>query len=75
MAHAVYIPVSSARNVRVMLLSQDSSEFQSIFTCSKRSFRSSGKAVPCLTKRHAIRAHWGVEVQLHAFFDLGTRWR
>jgi hypothetical protein len=28
-----------------------------------------------LTKHHAIRAYWGVEVQLHTFFDLGTRWR
>jgi hypothetical protein len=29
----------------------------------------------CLTKHHAMKAYWGVEVQLHAFFDLGTRWR
>jgi hypothetical protein len=24
---------------------------------------------------HAMKAYWGVEVYLHAFFDLGTRWR
>jgi hypothetical protein len=29
----------------------------------------------CLTKRHAMKTYWGMEVQLHAFFDLGTRWR
>jgi hypothetical protein len=29
----------------------------------------------CLTKHHAMKAYWGVEVQLHSFFDLGTRWR
>jgi hypothetical protein len=23
----------------------------------------------------AIKAYWGVEVYLHSFFDLGTRWR
>jgi hypothetical protein len=28
-----------------------------------------------LTKHHAMKAYWGVEVQLHSFFDLGTRWR
>jgi hypothetical protein len=22
-----------------------------------------------------MKAYWGVEVQLHLFFDLGTRWR
>jgi hypothetical protein len=22
-----------------------------------------------------MKAYWGVEIQLHAFFDLGTRWR
>jgi hypothetical protein len=27
----------------------------------------------CLTKNHVIKAYWGVEAQLHAFFDLGTR--
>jgi hypothetical protein len=26
----------------------------------------------CLTKHHAIKAYWGVEVQLHAFFDFGS---
>jgi len=31
------------------------------------------KLSPCLTKHHAMKAHWRVEVQLHAFFDLGTR--
>jgi len=29
----------------------------------------------CLTKHHAMKTHWGVEEQLHSFFDLGTRWR
>jgi hypothetical protein len=29
----------------------------------------------CLTKHHAMKAYWGMEVQLNAFFDLGTRWR
>jgi len=27
----------------------------------------------CLTKHHAMKTYWRVEVQLHAFFDLGTR--
>jgi hypothetical protein len=36
-----------------------------------------GKAVPVffVTKHHAMKTYWGVEVYLHAFFDLGTRWR
>jgi hypothetical protein len=36
-----------------------------------------GKVVPVLplTKHHAMKAYWGVEVQLHPFFDLGTRRR
>jgi hypothetical protein len=29
----------------------------------------------CLTKHHAMKAFWGVDVYLHAFFDVGTRWR
>jgi hypothetical protein len=29
----------------------------------------------CLTKYHAMKAYWGVEVQLHAVLDLGIRWR
>jgi hypothetical protein len=28
-----------------------------------------------LTEYHAMKAYWGVGVQLHLFFDLGTRWR
>jgi hypothetical protein len=28
-----------------------------------------------LTEHHAMKAYWGVEVQLHPFFDLGTRRR
>jgi hypothetical protein len=28
-----------------------------------------------LTKHYTMKAYWGVEVQLHAFFGLGTRWR
>jgi hypothetical protein len=27
-----------------------------------------------LTDHHAMKAYWGVEVWLHSFFDLGTRW-
>jgi hypothetical protein len=26
-------------------------------------------------KHHAIEVYWGMEVQLHTFVDLGTRWR
>jgi hypothetical protein len=26
-------------------------------------------------EHHAMKAYWGVEVQLHSFFDFGTRWR
>jgi hypothetical protein len=34
------------------------------------------KVVPVLlTKHHAMKAFWGVDVELHSFFDLGTRWR
>jgi hypothetical protein len=29
----------------------------------------------CVTKYHAMKAYWGVEVYFHAFFDFGTRWR
>jgi hypothetical protein len=29
----------------------------------------------CLTKHHAMKTYWGVEVYLHAFFELDTRWR
>jgi hypothetical protein len=28
-----------------------------------------------LTEHHSIKAYWGMEVQLHSFFDLGTRCR
>jgi len=28
-----------------------------------------------LLEHHATKVYWGVEVQLHAFFDVGTRWR
>jgi hypothetical protein len=28
----------------------------------------------CLTKHHAVKAYWGVEVKLHSFFDFGTRY-
>jgi hypothetical protein len=28
-----------------------------------------------LTQHHVMKADWGVEVQLHSFFDLGSRWR
>jgi hypothetical protein len=33
------------------------------------------KLSQCLTKHHAMKAYWGVEVYLHAFFHFGTRWR
>jgi len=29
----------------------------------------------CLTEHHAMKTCWRVEVWLHAFFDIGTRWR
>jgi len=28
-----------------------------------------------LTEHYAMMAYWGVEVELHAVLDLGTRWR
>jgi hypothetical protein len=28
-----------------------------------------------VTGHHAIKAYWGVEVYVHAFFGLGNRWR
>jgi len=28
-----------------------------------------------LTDHNAMKAYWGEEAMLHAFFDLGTRWR
>jgi hypothetical protein len=36
-----------------------------------------GRVVPLLfsTKHHTTKAYWGVEVYLHAFFDLGIRCR
>jgi hypothetical protein len=36
-----------------------------------------GKVVSVLhlTEHHAMKAYWGVVVQLHPFFDLGTRRR
>jgi hypothetical protein len=34
------------------------------------------KFVPVLLiKQHAMKAYFGVEVKLHPFFDLCTRWR
>jgi hypothetical protein len=35
-----------------------------------------GEVVPVLfffTEHHTMKVYWGVEVQLHTFFDLGTR--
>jgi hypothetical protein len=34
-----------------------------------------GKVVPVFNYVPHCENVWGVEVQLHAFFDLGTRWR
>jgi hypothetical protein len=36
-----------------------------------------GKVVPVLflNEHHAMKAYWGMKVQLHRFFDLSTRWR
>jgi hypothetical protein len=36
-----------------------------------------GKVVPLLflIEHHYMEAYWGVEVQIHSFFNLGTRWR
>jgi hypothetical protein len=36
-----------------------------------------GKLVPVrfLVQQHAMKAYWGVELQLHSFFDLCTWWR
>jgi hypothetical protein len=36
-----------------------------------------GEVVPVLflTEHHAMKAYWGVEVQLYAFFDLSNRWK
>jgi len=37
---------------------------------------SKDEVVPVLlTEHHAMEAYWGGEVQLNAFFDLGSRWR
>jgi hypothetical protein len=35
-----------------------------------------GKVVSVLflTEHHAMKTYWEVEVQLHSFFDLDTRW-
>jgi len=48
------------------------------FTNSPTSFsciKVNVKLFLCLTMNHAMKACWGVEIYLHAFFDLGTRWR
>jgi hypothetical protein len=46
---------------------------------SHLSLKAKGKSKVVLvlfsTERHAMKAYWGVEVQLHSLFDLGTRWR
>jgi len=37
-----------------------------------------GKVAPVLfflTEHYAMKAYWGVEVKLHIFFDISTRWR
>jgi hypothetical protein len=45
-------------------------------TGSKRVFVLKVKVVLSLCSgHHAVKAYWGVEVELHAFFDLGTRWK
>jgi hypothetical protein len=31
--------------------------------------------VRVLTEHHVIKAYWGVELYLHTFYDLGTRWK
>jgi hypothetical protein len=33
------------------------------------------KEVVPVPKHHSMKTYWGVEVQLHVFYDLGTRWR
>jgi hypothetical protein len=42
-----------------------------------RPMRRWGDSSPCafLTEHHAIRRIGGVEVYIHSFFNLGTRWR
>jgi hypothetical protein len=49
-------------------------KFHSVYTVV---FSFSNKAVPVLPlpEHHAMKAYGGVEVQLHPFFDLCTRWR
>jgi hypothetical protein len=42
---------------------------------SCRHYKVKVKLSLCLTKHYAMKAYWGVEVQLHPFFDLGTRRR
>jgi hypothetical protein len=37
--------------------------------------KATAKLSLCLTKYHAMKTYWGMEVQFHAFLDLGTRWR
>jgi hypothetical protein len=41
----------------------------------KLKFKVKVKLSLCLTKHHAMKTLWEVKIQLHAFFDLGTRWR
>jgi len=39
----------------------------------KHFMKSKGKLSLHLTMHHAVKTYWGVEVGLHAFFDLDTR--
>jgi hypothetical protein len=47
-----------------------------VYNCSSYIVhRGTNKNSLCLTKHHAMKIYWRVEVWLHTFFDLGTRWR
>jgi len=42
-----------------------------VIICKKKKLKV--KLSLCLTKHHTLKAYWGVKVQFHTFFDLGTR--
>jgi hypothetical protein len=44
-------------------------------TFSRSEWKYTGKVLCALTEHHVMNVYWGVEVYLHSFFNLGTRWR
>jgi len=69
-------------SVKIGCFFQNGKKTRSVFLCDRFTryqiqsrVQGKGKFVFFFFTEHAMKAYWGVEVYLHSFFNLGTRWR